>query len=231
MEGMINILKTQLKQSASESQMFEQLYKQNAENWKNEKLIKGEEDLNGEAILNVNNNGVADYYTSSLLESTKALLDSQLNKLKGEEKINDETLLQISQVTTDFFQEISSICKANEREYNKIRELSSEINAQLDIERQNEDLLIETVANLQQQILAFTPRQTTTKFSISVLDLDEKKVELGSIRDLSVSDNLPAVTTSTTISSPPRQSSFNPENSYHYGGVPTSVNVDIGFEK
>jgi len=182
MEGMIQILKVQIKQLKDESKHFENLLHQTQ--LKDEKLIRGDHPImrlqsnnqsnhprNGNATSPPQNEPESyDQYTFHKITTAKQLLDKQILDLLGDKSITEKTHKRLDINLSKYHEEITKQFRLMESELQREKTVSHLLRSELQIEHQNEDLLVETVTSLQDQINRMSDN-SADKFSIAVLDI------------------------------------------------------------
>jgi chromosome segregation ATPase len=172
MEGMIQLLKAQIKQMTEEKNQFEAMFKQSQENQtKRPKLTEADFDaLDQQAETNQNPLTTENRITmeSDLLH----FVEANREKLAG---AGDSLLEKLKRLKLSTDHEVNYY----QQELTTEKSLSNFVVNQLEKERQNTDLMLSTVTELQQQVDKLTERHDSL-YTLSFVDiLPESRVELG----------------------------------------------------
>jgi len=143
MEGMIQILKVQIKQLKEETKNWEQLFQEMQ--WKDEKIIKGEDG-------NHKNGELPEQYSFHKIKTAKENLDRNIVEFMTEKGIPAELQKVIGMIIFRYHEEVVNEFRELEADLKNEKRLNSLIGNELDLEQQNEDLLVDAVSSLQDQI-------------------------------------------------------------------------------
>lgn len=171
MEGMIQLLKAQIKQMTEERNQFETMFKQSQENQaKRPKL--SEADFDVEQQPETNQNLLATENRLIIEADIFHFAETNRDKLGG---VGDSLLEKLKRLKLSIEHEVNHY----QQELATEKNLSNFVVNQLEKERQNTDLMLSTVTELQQQVDKLTERHDSL-YTLSFVDiLPESRVELG----------------------------------------------------
>ncbi len=172
MEGMIQLLKAQIKQMTEERNQFENMFKQSQENQtKRPKLTEADFDVLDQQT-ETNQNLLATENRLAIEADIFNFIENNRDKLTG---VGDSLQEKLKRWKLSIDNEVNHY----QQELHTEKNLSNFVVNQLEKERQNTDLMLSTVTELQQQVDKLTERHDSL-YTLSFVDiLPESRVELG----------------------------------------------------
>eukprot|EP00029_Vermamoeba_vermiformis_P013732 TRINITY_DN8652_c0_g1_i1.p1 TRINITY_DN8652_c0_g1~~TRINITY_DN8652_c0_g1_i1.p1 ORF type:complete len:310 (+),score=68.91 TRINITY_DN8652_c0_g1_i1:70-999(+) len=171
MEGMIQLLKAQIKQMTEERNQFETMFKQSQENQSKRPTLT-EADFDALNQPETNQNLLTTENRLMVESDIFHFIESNREKLAG---VGDSLLEKLKRWKLSIDHEVNHY----QQELNTEKNLSNFVVNQLEKERQNADLMLSTVTELQQQVDKLTERHDSL-YTLSFVDiLPESRVELG----------------------------------------------------